>query len=595
MTVPAYAELGAATNYSFLRGASHPDELVTAARALGLAALGVADRNSLAGVVRAHTAAREQGLRLLVGARLVPQDGPEILCFPEDRAAYGRLSLLLTEGKRRAPKGQCFLALADIEAAAQGQCLAILPPAALAALGDPAFAATLRRLARLWRGRVWLAMVARYDGADRRRFAALAALAAAAGLPLLASNDVLMHSAGRKPLLDLLACIREKRTIDEAGFLAAGNAERRLKAPAEMAALFRDYPAALAATLEIVERCRFALSELRYEYPDEIAPDGRPPQQVLAEEAWAGAAKRYPGGVPAKVRGLIEHELALIGRLDYARFFLTVHDAVRFARGRGILCQGRGSAANSAVCYCLGITAVDPARLDLLFERFVSAERARAARHRRRLRARAARGGDPVHLPQVRPRPRRPGRDGDPLPHARRGARRRQGAGARRRHHRGDLRQHLGLEPGGRRRAGAARTGARPGGAAPGALPAAGARAGRLSPPPLAACRRLRHHQGPPLRAGADRERGDGGPHRHRVGQGRPRRARPHQGRRAGARHADLHPQGLRPDAPRITAGVTTWPPSRPRTRRSTTCSAAPIRSASSRSRAGRRCRCCRA
>ncbi len=368
---PLYAELGAATNFSFLRGASHAEELVTAAQALGIAALAVADRNSLAGVVRAHAAAKAQGLPLLVGSRLAPLDGPEILCFPQDRAAYGRLATLLTLGKRRAEKGQCHLDLADIAAAAEGQCLVILPPAEL----DAGFAATVGRLAALWRDRVWLAAACRLDGGDRRRLARVAALARQAGLPLLAHNDVLMHAASRKPLADLLACIREKVTIDQAGFHAAANAERHLKPPAEMARLFALYPDAIAQTLRLVQRCRFSLDELKYEYPDEVAPDGRPPQQLLTEEAWAGAQRRYPGGIPAAVRRQIEHELTLIEKLDYARFFLTVHDLVRFARSQGILCQGRGSAANSAVCYCLGITAVDPARLDLLFERFVSEER----------------------------------------------------------------------------------------------------------------------------------------------------------------------------------------------------------------------------
>jgi error-prone DNA polymerase len=331
----------------------------------------VADRNSLAGVVRAHAAAKRLGLPLLVGARLVPRDGPELLCFPRDRAAYGRLSTLLTLGKRRAEKGQCHLDLADIEAAAEGQCLVVLPPAR----PDAAFAATLRRLAGLWPGRAWLAAACRLDGGDRRRLAALASLARQAGLPLLAHNDAVMHAASRKPLADVLACIREKTTIDQAGFHAAANAERHLKPPAEMARLFADHPQAIGETMRLAQLCRFSLDELKYEYPDEIAPDGRPPQQVLVEETWAGAARRYPGGVPAAVRRQIEHELVLVEKLDYARFFLTVHDAVRFARGQGILCQGRGSAANSAVCYCLGITAVDPARLDLLFERFVSEER----------------------------------------------------------------------------------------------------------------------------------------------------------------------------------------------------------------------------
>ncbi len=365
-----YVELGVTTNFSFLQGASHADELVATAKALGLAGIGIADRNSLAGVVRAHVAAKQQGLALCVGVRLVLRDGLEFLCFPEDRAAYGRLSALLTLGKRRTVKGDCDLTLADLEAAAEGQLLVLLPPQKT----DAAFAEQAARLAALWRGRLWLALSHRYGGQDRRRLAELAALGKATGLPLLAHNDVMMHVAARRPLADVLTCIRDGVSVDEAGWRLAANAERHLKAPAEMARLFVDYPEALTAGAEIAQRARFSLDSLAHEYPSEVAPGGDP-QATLVQETWAGAAERYPGGIPAKVRGLVERELRLIAELDYARFFLTVHDVVRFARTQGILCQGRGSAANSAVCFCLGITSVDPARMDLLFERFVSAAR----------------------------------------------------------------------------------------------------------------------------------------------------------------------------------------------------------------------------
>ena len=381
--IPAYAELAVTTNYSFLRGASHADELVLAAKALGLGAVGVADRNSLAGVVRAHVAAKEAGLRLLVGARLAPEDGPELLCYPRDRAAYGRLCRLLTLGKRRAEKGDCRFTLAEVLARVEGQELIVLPPEAPEALHGTAFAAELARIARAAESvadsgedsACHLAASLLYRGDDLRRLAVLAALAEASGAPLVAINDVRMHAAARKPLLDVLTCIREHCTIDEAGFRLEANAERHLKAPAEMARLFRDLPEAVARSMAIVERCRFSLDELRYEYPEEVE-EGGDPRALLARLTWEGAAERYPGGVPPTVKAALSHELELIAELDYEPYFLTVHDIVRFARSQGILCQGRGSAANSAVCYCLGITAVDPVRLDLLFERFLSEERA---------------------------------------------------------------------------------------------------------------------------------------------------------------------------------------------------------------------------
>ena len=375
---PAYAELCVATNYSFLRGASHPDELVLSAKALGLAAIGVADRNTLAGVVRAHVAAKEAGLRLLVGARLVPEDGPELLCYPQDRAAYGRLCQLLTLGKRRAEKADCRFTLEELLEHAEGQQLILLPPAQVEMSGaepSEAFARDLARIAEAAPGACSLAAQMLYRGDDARRLAALAALAEAAGLPLVATNEVRMHAPARKPLLDVLTCIREHCTIDEAGFRLQANAERHLKTPAEMARLFRAQPAAIERSLEIVARCGFSLDELRYEYPEEASGQSATPQQELERLTWIGAAERYGAEIPAGVKATLRHELELIDQLDYAPYFLTVQDIVHFARSQDILCQGRGSAANSAVCYCLGITAVDPARVDLLFERFVSAER----------------------------------------------------------------------------------------------------------------------------------------------------------------------------------------------------------------------------
>jgi error-prone DNA polymerase len=367
-----YAELQALSNFTFLEGASHPDELALTAAALGHAAFAVTDRNSLAGVVQAHQAARKHGMRYVVGCRLDLTDAGSLLAYPTDRAAYARLSRLLTLGKRRAPKGECFLARADVVEHAQGMLFIALPPADTI---DPAFLHDLRRWRdALPRHALHLAASHRYRGDDARRLAWLADTAAKTRVPLVATNDVRMHAPGRRALADVLTCIRLGTTIDEAGWRLAANAERHLKAPDEMTRLFRDYPGAVARTVELADACAFSLDELRYEYPDEVA-DGIDPQDRLAELTWAGAAEMYPDGVPAKVRATLEHELALIGQLRYAPYFLTVHDIVRFARSRDILCQGRGSAANSAVCFCLGVTSVDPAEVDLLFERFISAER----------------------------------------------------------------------------------------------------------------------------------------------------------------------------------------------------------------------------
>ncbi len=366
-----FAELVAATNFSFLRGASHPPEIVQQAAALGLAAIGIADRNTLAGVVRAHVAAKEVGIRLVVGTRLVTTEGLEVVCHPTDRSAYGRLCRLLTVGNRRAPKGECHLSFAEILAAEDGQIFIVMPPRALA----PSFSEHLVALAAVAPRRVHLGASFLYRGDERRRLGELAELAAQARAPLVATNDVLYHDATRRPLADVLTCIREKCTIADAGLRLEVNAERHLKGGAEMARLFASYPEAIAHAFAITDRTRFSLETLRYEYPDEPVPPGKTPQQRLEELTWLHADERYPEGVPDKVRVLLDKELSLIAKLDYARYFLTVYDSVRFARSQGILCQGRGSAANSAVCYCLGVTAVDPTKVDLLFERFISAER----------------------------------------------------------------------------------------------------------------------------------------------------------------------------------------------------------------------------
>jgi error-prone DNA polymerase len=363
-----YTELHCLTNFSFLRGASHPDELVAQAQALGLAGLGITDINSLAGVVRAHVAAKAAGLPLHIGCQLELTDGTALLAYPTDRAAYGRLSRLLSLGKRRAPKGQCHLTLEDVVAHAAGQWFIALPE-------TPGLEQRLGGIREQLGSPLALAVRHGLRGDDRRRIAQAARLAARAGVPLVATGGVLYHRPERRPLQDVLSCIREGCTLDQAGFRLDANAERHLKAPAELARLWRDWPEALRQTEVIAEACRFSLDSLRYEYPDEPVPRGLTPQAHLEQLTWMGAAWRYPEGVPPSIVSAVQRELALIDQLGYAPYFLTVHDIVRWARAHDILCQGRGSAANSAVCYCLGITAVNPVDQDLLFERFISPER----------------------------------------------------------------------------------------------------------------------------------------------------------------------------------------------------------------------------
>ena len=374
---PAYAELAVTSNFSFLRGASHPEEFVLQAARLGLTGLGIADRNSLAGVVRAHVALKETeadttGLRLAIGCRLVFADGtPDILVYPEDRAAYGRLSKLLSLGKRRAEKGACILHLDDLLADCCGLLLIVLPSDD----PDPRMEPTLHQLAKACHGSVWLGATMAYKARDKRRLLGLKSLAEAHQMPLIALNDVLYHTPERRELQDVLTCIREHASIDTIGKRLEAHAERHLKPASEMQRLFRHAPEAVGETIRFLDRARFSLNELRYEYPDEPVPKGKTPQQHLTDLAWEGAHRRYPKGLPDRVAALVTKELALIEELDYAPYFLTVNDIVIFARSQHILCQGRGSAANSVVCYCLGITSVDPTEIDVLFERFISAER----------------------------------------------------------------------------------------------------------------------------------------------------------------------------------------------------------------------------
>jgi error-prone DNA polymerase len=374
--VVRYAELQVTTNFSFLRGGSHAEELVAQAKGLGLEAIAVTDRNTLSGVVRAHVAAKDAGLRLVIGVRLDLTDAPSLLCFPTDRAAYGRLCRLLSLGQGRALKGHCILHLDDVAAFASGQVFVALAPPDKIADPNASFEHDLARLkSALKCAPLYLAASHLYRGDDRARLAALSALSKRCATPLVATNDVLYHAPHRRPLQDVLTCVRTHTTIAEAGFHLDANAERHLKKPAQMARLFPGFEDALARTLEITNACRFSLDELVYEYPDEPVPPGTTAQDHLEALTFEGARHRFPDGVPAHINATLERELALVKTLAYAPYFLTVHDIVTFARSRGILCQGRGSAANSCVCYVLGITAVNPTEVDLLFERFVSSAR----------------------------------------------------------------------------------------------------------------------------------------------------------------------------------------------------------------------------
>src|SRR5579862_4024428 len=401
----SYAELAVTTNFSFLRGASHPQEMVDAAIKLGLTGIGITDRNSFAGVVRAYAQAKDRNIKLLVGTRLVTTDGFEVLTYPTDREAYGRLCRLLTASNRRPKKvgkGECHPTVDDILSASEGQIFIALPPPALfmhsghsreggnSALGPRfrederrinVFTERLSALVRAAPGRTYLAGVHHHRGDEPRRLALLNEIGKQLGAPLVAVNDVLYHEPGRRILADVVTCIREKCTIAEAGFRLNVNAERHIKPPQEMARLFKNFPDAIGLTVKIAEACTFSLGDLHYEYPDEPVPPGKTAQQHLEYLTWAGAADRYPtdrfpNGIPAEVKERLTEELALIATLKYARYFLTVHDVVAHARNElKILCQGRGSAANSAVCYCLGITEVNPNESKLLFARFISKNR----------------------------------------------------------------------------------------------------------------------------------------------------------------------------------------------------------------------------
>ncbi len=379
-----FAELGVTTNFSFLRGASHPEELVAQAHALGLAGIGIADRNTLAGVVRAYSLAKERipaeaDFRVVVGTRLVFTDGtPDILAYPRDREAYGGLTRLLTLGNHRTEKGRCALALPDLLGHIRGLQLIVMEGSTQDQDGtvpSPVGDAVVRDLIEAAPGRVWLSATHLYGPGLRRRLAARAALSRRTGARLLATNDVLMHGPERRPLADVLLCIREKLTLDTAGRRLHANAERHLKDGTEMARIFAEQPQSLPETVRFLDGITFSLAQLKYDYPYELRQGYATEQDALVALAEEGIAARYPLGPEPKVRQALDHELAIVARLGYAAYFLTVHDIVRFAVSQDILCQGRGSAANSVLCFVLGITAVDPTVHDLLFERFISEDR----------------------------------------------------------------------------------------------------------------------------------------------------------------------------------------------------------------------------
>src|SRR5580698_7838693 len=382
MSATPYAEIGITTNFSFLRGGSDPRAYVHQASKLRLPVIGIADHNTLAGVVRAYKELGNPELthapKLLIGARIVFIDGtPDIFVYPRHREAYGRLCQLLTHGKRgseldKTEKGDCRLTLDDLLQFAEGQLFV------LTLLHRFDSARALKILDRLKSSNadgVWLAASLLYRGDDRRRLMRLHHVASAAHVKLLATNEVLYHDPSRRPLQDVLTCIREKTTIEAIGKRLESNAERHLKPAGEMARLFRDAPEAIAETMRFAGRIRFSLDQLKYQYPDEPVPPGKTAQRHLEDLTWQGAHRRFPIRISPRTKKVLHKELRLIRKLKYAHYFLTVHDIVHYAREQKILCQGRGSAANSAVCYVLDVTSVDPTKVDLLFERFISKER----------------------------------------------------------------------------------------------------------------------------------------------------------------------------------------------------------------------------
>ncbi|WP_159517214.1 error-prone DNA polymerase [Sunxiuqinia indica] len=372
-----YTELQVTSNFTFLRGGSHPEELVEQAAKLSYKGIAITDRNTLAGIVRAHVAARENCIRLIPACRLDLLDGPSLLAYPTNKEAYANLSALLTAGNLRAEKGECHLYCADVYKYAAGIKFIVVPPTSLNANFDfqPEFITALKEYKEMLGDELYLAAAFSYQGNDHKRLFRLSQLEARLGIPMVTTNDVHYHESGRRELQDVLTCIREKCTIHNVGFKLHQNAERYLKPVSEIRRLFREYPQAVWRSQEIADACQFSLDELKYLYPEEITSEGRTPMEELVYLTWKGAHEHFGEQIPAKVKETIDMELEFIGRKDYASYFLTVYDYVREARSRGILCQGRGSAANSVVCYCLGITSVDPSKFKLLFARFMSDER----------------------------------------------------------------------------------------------------------------------------------------------------------------------------------------------------------------------------
>lgn len=372
-----YCELQVTSNFSFLRGASHPEELIEQAAAFGYPKIAITDVNTMAGIVRAHSAARKHNIEIIPACRLDLLDGPSLLAYPTNREAYGTLSAMLSEGNFRAEKGKCFLYQKDVYQNQKDILFIAIPPESLSKGFDfeLSFPQALKEYKENLGSSLYLAANRNYQGQDQKRMFRLDELSRNLGIPMVATNDVYYHSPHRRELQDILTCVREKCTIHNAGFRLMMNAERHLKPIEEMQRLFRQYPQAIENTLLISEKCEFTLDSLEYVYPEEILSGGRAPQQELEYLTWKGAEEMFGLPLPQKVLDNINHEMKFVKEMNYASYFLTVYDIVRFAREQKILCQGRGSAANSTICYCLGITSVDPTKFDLLFERFISSAR----------------------------------------------------------------------------------------------------------------------------------------------------------------------------------------------------------------------------
>ncbi|MFC3560290.1 error-prone DNA polymerase [Pedobacter jamesrossensis] len=372
-----YTELQVTSNFSFLRGASHPEELIEQAAAMGYTKLAITDRNTLAGIVRAHSASRNLDIKLIPACRIDLLDGPSLLAYPINQEGYSRLSALLSLGNLRAEKGSCHLYQADVFEYNRGMKFIVIPPDGLNSLFDfeEGFKSQLIAYRQVFGEHLYIAATRNYNGDDHKKLFRLDQLSKTLNIPLIATNDVHYHDPRRRELQDILTCTREKCTIQTAGFLLHQNAERHLKDASEMTRLFRQYPQAIANAQQLADACDFSLDSLKYVYPDELTSEGRTPMEELTHLSWKGAREMFGEQIPEKIVHNIQYELRFMEEMNYASYFLTVYDIVKFAGSKGILCQGRGSAANSTVCYCLGITSVNPTKFDLLFERFISSAR----------------------------------------------------------------------------------------------------------------------------------------------------------------------------------------------------------------------------